>query len=110
MGEKPQKSPWVSRLLDPKILGPVIAALVGGGAGWGGKIFADAGGADTVKLIADSVTRAELAPVLRHIEHQDTALMRIFFRQDVQMTEAQKTRADSLMKAALHNINYGGNP
>ena len=67
----------------------------------------DSAGADTARFIADSTVKANLIPVVQQMKRQDTALMRIFFRQDVQMSDAQKLRADSLMRAALQNINYG---
>jgi len=68
MSEKPQKTPWLAKLLpvllDPKILIPLLAALFGGG-GWA---IADAGGTrtvttDTVRAIADSAAEAKVAPV-----------------------------------------------
>lgn len=91
---------------DPKIIGLVLAAFgLGGGGGW---VMADAGGMTPVQV--DSIARAADKPQIEKLNRMDTAMMRIYFRQDVQMSEDEKRRADSLMRAALKNINYGGSP
>lgn len=76
--EKPQKNDVLARLLrtilDPRVLLPVLAALgIGGSSGW---VMADAGGADTAKMqhIADSTTRAQLAPVVAEQKAQRNEL------------------------------------
>lgn len=62
---------WVSRLIaaffDPKVVVTFLAALgLGGG---GGFVMADSGVTpDTVRQIADSTTKAQLAPIVRQIE------------------------------------------
>ena len=90
--------------LGAKVLRAVVGLLFGAAAI---RALGDAGGADTARSIADSTVKANLVPVVQQMKRQDTALMRIFFRQDVQMSDFQKLRADSLMRAALQNINYG---
>lgn len=87
----------------------IIAAL-GLAFGGGSIVLGDAGGADTARAIADSTTRAQLAPVVHQIKRQDTALIQINFRLEVMMTDEQRVRADSLMRKAMKNINYGGSP
>lgn len=107
MEEADAKSPWVKVLHSPfgvRVLIALIGLFCGGGAV---RALGDAGGSDTARTIADSTVKAHLAPVFQQLHRQDTALMRIFFRQDVQMSDGQKFRADSMMRAALQNINYG---
>lgn len=60
--------------------------------------------------IADSVSRKNDAPLIAHLERQDTTLSRIYFRLDELMTEKQKERADSSMRRALNNMNHEGTP
>lgn len=97
---------------DFKILVTAIVAIAGG-VGSGMYARGDAGAGDHIdriqaERVADSISKANDAPLAAQLRKQDSALMRIFFRQDVQMSEGQKRRADSLMDAALSNINYGG--
>jgi hypothetical protein len=115
MDGQPRKGPkWIADLLElvSGIRGLLLLCgiVAGGGSGW---VLADGKHNDGVTsseaaAIADSVTQHEITPLIQQAKRQDTALMRIFFRQDVQMSDAQKQRADSLMRAALKNINYGG--
>lgn len=113
MAEKPPKfPPWASIGLqfvtDVRVI-LTAAGIAAGGTGM--KVWGDAGVTRRESTsIADSVVDKKLAPFTATQKRQDTALMRIFFRQDVQMNDVQKARADSLMQAALKNINYGGSP
>jgi hypothetical protein len=91
---------------DIRVLIAALGLIVGG---TGVKVMGDAGVTKSEAVtISDSVTKTIAAPLISQAKRQDTALMRIFFRQDVQMSDAQKRRADSLFHAALSNINYGG--
>lgn len=105
MGEKPQKATnfiarFIELVTDLKVIVTAVIALGAGGSAM--HVLGDAGVTKAdVKLIADSVVTKRIAPL-------DTAMMRIFFRQDVMMSDIQKEKADSLMRAALRNINYGG--
>lgn len=92
-----------------------IAASAAGGGMWA---WGDPGAANHVTAIqADSISKANDAPIVIQLERQatqlkrqDTALIDINFKLDVMMTDEQKQRADSLKRAALRNINYGGSP
>lgn len=89
----------------------VVAFLAAAGTGGGMWAWGDAGGAQHVTALqADSIAKANTAPLHAQQRRQDTALIKINFRLEVMMTDDQKHRADSLMRAALRNINYGGSP
>jgi hypothetical protein len=97
-------------LTDARVWAALFAAF--GLGGFTGSATADAGvtaaQADSIARMADAPQVEKLDRAIEKQNRMDTAMMRIYFRQDVQMTEDEKRRADSLMKAALKNINYGG--
>lgn len=111
---------------DLRVFLLVVLALVGGGGGAtavrtlfallaGREAFADAGGADYVDVaealrLSDSVSRKNDAPSIQHLKRIDTTIISIHFKLDVMMSDKQKHEADSLMRKALQNINYGGSP
>lgn len=109
MTEEAQKSNWLTKALE-FVAGVRGILMLLGGLGAGGLVTGVFGDAGVTAAEADSISKKNDAPIVAQQKRQDTALMRIYFRQDVQMTEAQKTKADSLMRAALSNINYGGLP
>lgn len=89
----------------------VTAFIAAGAAGGGMWAWGDPGAASHVSAIqADSIAKENDAPIVRQLQRQDTALIDINFKLDVMMTDEQKRRADSLKRAALRNINYGGSP
>lgn len=87
----------------------ILAALGILAGGTSMRVFGDAGATRAqVEDIADSISQKQVEPIIRHLARQDTAIIQIKFSLDVMMTDNQKTRADSLMRSALKNINYGG--
>ena len=128
--EKPKKSgpAWLTKAvaLAESIKGILllVGALVAGGGGmWVSSAFGDAGGADTAKMrfIADSTTRAQLAPVIAEQQAQREIMEGVFgammdadpkLKEGVQM-RAQKNQQARRKKAedsTLLNDLTGGSP
>src|SRR5687768_12761563 len=92
-------------LSDARVWAAIFAAF--GLGGYTGNAAADDG---VTAGQVDSAVKAEILPLKTKQARQDTALIGINFKLDVMMSDDQKRRADSLMRTALKNINYGGSP